>query len=337
MTTNDMRNLAPSEAMGLFLDDKRASGLSDRSIQTYSSELKAFTAWCQENGVTAVHELDGLAVKQYKKAQADEYAPSTVGNRVRTAVELLQWCVTVNAADGDIVREIEIDRPQDVRSGEVTADEAEAILQRLDRYQYASREHVTFLLLWHVGCRLGTVRGLDRDDIQVSGPALRIRHRPETDTPLKNGERAERSVALSDEVHAVVADYIDTNRVSVTDEYGREPLLTTTQGRFGLSTLRASLYALTRPCWYGDECPEGRCPDDCDAARTKRDARSCPANNSPHDVRRGRLTHYRREGVDSYAISDRCDVSKKILEEHYNEMDEDEKREQRRDEFDDID
>lgn len=59
-------------------------------------------------------------------------------------------------------------------------------------------------------------------------------------------------------------------------------------------------------------------------------------NNSPHDVRRGRLTHYRPEGVDSYAISDRCDVSKKILEEHYNEMDENEKREERRNEFEDV-
>jgi len=330
MSNTNTRELAPGEAVGLFLDNKRTSGIAHSSLQTYRSELGVFCDWCDSQGIKSIHEIDGLDMQRYKTYLSGDYARTTVGNRLRTAVELLDWCVSVNAADAETVRRIEFERPQDTRSGKVESDEAEAILERLERFRYASREHVTFLLLWRLGCRIGTLRALDRNDVQADGPAIRIRHRPETGTPLKNGNDAERIVGISQHVHDVLTDYIGVERASTTDKHGREPLLTTTQGRVAKSTVRLTLYGVTRPCWYGSDCPVDRDPDECEAAQTKADARECPENNSPHDVRRGRLTRYRRDGVDPFVISDRCDVSEDVLEEHYNEMTERERMEQRR-------
>lgn len=335
MTDSVRRDLRPTEAVQLYIEDKRSDGLTDRTVGTYKSELRAFTEWCQSEGIESVAELDGLDLKRYKTALSADYARSTVSNRLRTAKDLLQWCVSVNAAERDVVEQIEIERVNDVRTTMVEPEEAEAILNRLERFQYASKNHVTFLLLWTVGCRLGAIRALDVSDVgsgfeDVSGPALRLRHRPDSDTGLKNGEKAERYVAITADVHETVKDYVAVNRPDVTDSHGREPLLVTTQGRAALSTLRTVLYAVTRPCWYSDTCPDGRDTETCDAAQTLRDARQCPENNSPHDVRRGRLTEYRREGIEPTVISDRCDVSQQVLERHYNQMTEGEKMEQRR-------
>jgi len=44
--------------------------------------------------------------------------------------------------------------------------------------------------------------------------------------------------------------YIQYNRIDSTDEFGREPLFTTKSGRPDKSTLRDSIYCITRPCEY---------------------------------------------------------------------------------------
>jgi site-specific recombinase XerD len=302
MSDGVKRDLTPTEAVQLYIEDKRTDGLTERTIGTYQSELKAFIEWCETEGIETIGEIDGLDMKRYKTALSSDYARSTVGNRLRTAKDLLQWCVSVNAAQREVVEQIEIERVNDVRTSMVEPEEAESILNRLERFHYASKNHVTFLLLWTAGCRLGAIRALDVSDVgdgfeDVTGPALRLRHRPKSGTGLKNGESAERYVAITPEIQETVKDYVGVNRPEVTDQYGRKPLLATNQGRAALSTLRTILYAVTRPCWYSNNCPEGRDVEACEAAQTLRDARECPENNSPHDVRRGRLTEYRREGI----------------------------------------
>lgn len=70
--------------------------------------------------------------------------------------------------------------------------------------------------------------------------------------------------------------------------------------------------------------------ESCDAARTFRDAGSIPRDDNPHDVRRGRITAYRRKEIEPTVISDRYDVPQQVLEGNYNQMTEREKMEQGR-------
>jgi integrase len=185
-------------------------------------------------------------------------------------------------------------------------------------------------LLWHTGLRTGTIRALDVGDLDAERDRLRVCHRPETGTPLKNREAAERYVALSPDVSRALDDYIAEQRHSVTDDHGRRPLFTTHNGRPAKNSIRRTIYAATRPCSTGRGCPHDRDPDKCEAAKRTNDACKCPSTVSGHPVRRGAITHFLRKDVPEEAVSDRMDVSRDVLDEHYDRRTESEKAEQRR-------
>lgn len=228
-----------------------------------------------------------------------------------------------------------ISASEGVSNSTLEPDRAVEILEYLQRYEYALRKHVTLLLLWHTGARAGGVRALDlRDcDLESDAPGLQFVHRPETDTPLKKGETGERWNSITGSAVGVLRDYIDGPREDVTDEHGRSPLLTTKSGRPAISTLRDTMYGLTRPCWRGTECQPDRDPADCEAAYY---ASKCPSSRSPHDVRNGRVTAYRREDVPRRVVGDRLDASDDILDRHYDRRNAREKAEQRRDYLPDL-
>jgi hypothetical protein len=63
-------------------------------------------------------------------------------------------------------------------------------------------------------------------DFNPHEQALECVHRKETGTPLKNKGASERLIAPSSDECEVIEDYIARNREDVTDEHGREPLIT---------------------------------------------------------------------------------------------------------------
>ena len=187
-----------------------------------------------------------------------------------------------------------------------------------------SRDHALLEVLWHCGLRVGEARALDVSDFDESEQSLAVRHRPEGGTSLKNGGGGERLVALNARVYDVLADYLKQNRTNVTVE-GRDPLFSTPKGRCGTTTLRNAVYRLTQPCLTGS-CPLGRDPEQCE----QQGRSSCPETLSPHDVRRGAITHYLSNDVPEKVVGDRMDVSPDVLEKHYDQRSEDKKMEQRR-------
>lgn len=107
------------------------------------------------------------------------------------------------------------------------SDLAESILEHLSKFEYASRAHVVLALQWHTMMRRGAVRALDLQDCHSEDHCLEVRHRPETETPVKNQEDGERIVALTPHVCDLLDDWIDNQRPDVTDRYGREPVVAT--------------------------------------------------------------------------------------------------------------
>jgi integrase len=185
-------------------------------------------------------------------------------------------------------------------------------------------------LLGHTGIRLGSLVALDLDDYDPEEQRLELRHRPEADTGLKNGNEGERLVALGPYVCEVLDDWIDRQRPGVTDDNGRDPMLTTQHGRLSGTTVRETVYKATRPCYYGDDCPHNRNPDECEGADYGSYSR-CPSSVSPHSIRRGSITHHLSEDVPEKVVSDRMNVGQDVLDKHYDKRDEEVKVEQRRD------
>jgi len=106
------------------------------------------------------------------------------------------------------------------------------------------------------------------------------------------------------------------------------PLLGTGSGRPHYTTIQSQVYTLTRPCAIGKECPHDRDPDTCEAA-TYHGASKCPDSVAPHAVRRGSITAHRMADVPKDIASDRMDVSREVLEKHYDGRTKEERRRQR--------
>jgi integrase len=222
-------------------------------------------------------------------------------------------------SDGEGVRNIEFD-----------ADRLETILEYLEKYEYASCEHVVWVFHSHTGRRPGALHSLDVEDLHLDceDPYLELHHRPE-ETSLKNGKKGEDEVGLSERVAQIFKDYIQDNRTEVTTATGRRPFLTSEYGRLSKSTMRRYIYRWSRPCDIGAGCPHNRDVQTCEAAKSTDRASKCPSSRPPYALRHGYITQMLRDGAPKPFLSDRCDVSEEVIEETYDERDSSEKRELR--------
>jgi len=338
---SDLEPLAPDRAIEMYLD-ARQDELTEATLDGQTYRLDAFEQFCEEEGIDNLNDLSGRDLYAYRvwrrEGQGEDrepIEPITLRGQLATLRSLLRFAAEVDAVPEDLRTKVplpSVSGAAGVSESTLEPERARAILDYLKKYEYASKKHVIVLLLWHTGARMGGIRALDVDDCHLNedSPGVQFVHRPDTDTPLKNKEKGERWNAISQYVADVVRDYIDGPRHSVFDEHGRRSLITTRSGRASRSTVRQTMYRVTRPCWYGAECPHDRDPEECEATDNMK-ASLCPSARSPHDVRSGRVTDYRTGDVPRRIVSDRLNASDQILDRHYDRRGEREKAEQRRD------
>lgn len=329
----ELEPINPETALELYLAEKEAT-LAQATLRSHRSRLGHFVRWCDERDITNLNELTGRKLQEYKLWRRNEGDLSRVSVKTQTDTlrVFVRWLGTIDAVDPELhVKVLSPDVTPDENSRDVKleAEDAEVLLDYLGTYEYASLPHVTIALLWHTMMRRGAVHALDVDDYYPEEQYLDVRHRPDTGTPIKNGYDGERYVALSGELCLLLDDWVRDCRPNVTDEHGREPLLATQYGRAVKTTIAKYCYQYTRPCVYGDECPHDRDLDACEAVEDP-SASTCPSSISPHAVRRGSITHHLKKDVPETAVSDRANVSQRVLDQHYDRRTEREKMEQRR-------
>lgn len=331
---NSLDPIAPDAAVKFYLDQRREE-LSQQTLRSHQYRLKQFVDWCEDvKEITNMNDLSGRDLHAYRvhRREEGELRLVSLQGQLSTLRVFLGFCASIDAVPEGLRSKVmlpTVSGSEQASETNLDAACAESALEYLDRYHYASREHVIMLLLWRTGMRAGAVRALDLDDCDLESNSLHLVHRPEEDTPLKNAENGERWVALSPRIARVVEDYISGPRVDILDEFGREPLLTTSHGRASRSTVRDAVYRRTRPCDYGEPCPHDRDPAECEAVEFDA-ASKCPSSRSPHDVRSGAITAHLLEDVPVEIVSDRMDVSQSVLDRHYDRRTEREKMEQRR-------
>lgn len=309
------------EAVQQYLASRKID-VTEETLQSYRYRLEQFLRWADEVGLDDMNELTGRMCNEFKNWRVVEGGLSrvTLEQHLLTFRDFVRWCESNDAvAEGTAEKIIvpRVSRGEAARDEAISPDRAKQIIDFLARFEFASRDHIIFHILWHTGMRMGALHALDVRDWYSDDPHFRIRHRPDTGTPLKLKERGERNVSIvHEDLVTAIEDYIETQRPDVTDEYGREPLIATRYGRVQKSTIRTAVYRVTRPCYYTGECPHDREIPSCEA--TERDYfAKCPSSLSPHPIRRGSITYHLNSGVPKEHVSTRTNVSQATLEEHY--------------------
>jgi len=314
--SDDLEPIDPSTARELFLDHK-ATECSDSTVRNHRYAMKYFVIWCEREDIENLNELTGRDLHEFRlwRKKDGDLSPISLRNNMSTIRVFLQWAASIEAVPEDLYQKVMVPRVrgEDRRRDETLDSEtAQQILDHLAKYHYASLQHVIFAVLWETGMRIGAAVSLDVDDVDVEGQVIHLVHRPEQGTTLKNGKGGERPIAIRPELATLLNEYIQHTRDDVTDEYGREPLFTTPTTRRMRSSLRRVIYRVTAPCFRDEECP------DCEQDTEKK----CPEAVSPHAIRRGSITHFLREDVPIEIVGDRMNVSRDVLEEHYNKRSE---------------
>jgi site-specific recombinase XerD len=335
MTRDQLEPIEPAEAVELYFSNREPE-LSEKTLENQRYRLDAFLEWCEEAEIKDMNALTGRDLHRFRTWRAEDIKPVTLSGHLQTFRKFLEFCAAVDAVPDGMREKVHIpnvEPDEEARDEHLDPERARAILEYLEKFQYASRDHVIFTLLWHTGIRLGTLRTFDVDDFDADAQALLVRHRPESDTPLKNKSAAERSIAVGEYHCEVLTDYIQHHRHTVEDDYGRSPLITSTHGRLSSNAIREIIYQLTRPCMI-QECPHDRDEETCEAMNYN-EASKCPSSRSPHGIRRGAITEFLREGTPPEVVSERMNVTKDVLDQHYDARTEREKMEYRREYIED--
>lgn len=328
---SDLEEISPQTGVDLYLEH-RGQELSEKTIQNQRYRLNQFLEFCESEEIETMPALEYRHLHRFRMWRGKDVKPITVKATLATLRTFLEHCdLVLNCVPEGMAERVvlpEVSYEDEARDVKLNDDRADAILEYLETYHYASRDHVIIGILWHTNIRLGTLRAFDVEDFHPDEGAIDVRHRPETGTPLKNRKRAERSIAIGPWWVEVIQDYIDTNRYDVEDEHGRRPLITSQYGRLTEKAIRTAVYKRTRPCEIGG-CPHDKDPATCEW-NTHDGASGCPSSRSPHGIRRGSITSRLRDGTPQAIVSDRADVSGEVLEQHYDRRSERDRRELRR-------
>jgi integrase len=334
-TTMPTNNIAPITAKDRYLKD-RQSELTDKSLYNYNCSLKRLCEYLDQQNIRKISQITPDILQSFKEHRMEKVATITLRNDLRVVKLFIEFCESLGAITPGTHELIRIpEGANEVNTTYLTQNEAEAALDYLWKYEYASAKHVVFYTLWKCGMRLSGLRTLDLEDFDPVRPALEIRHRPETGTPLKNKDHSERDVFISEDHRQLLSDYIAQNRPDETDEYGRKPLFATVYGRRSRGTIQSIVYGVTRPCVYTNECPVEKDPDTCEH-NTHNRAYGCPESVSPHALRKGYVTAAATAGQPRDVTQERTNMSDVIMSKHYDMADHAEKAERRKDSLFDV-
>ncbi|WP_267639649.1 tyrosine-type recombinase/integrase [Haloarchaeobius amylolyticus] len=320
-TGYELEPITPREAVDLYLDTRKTE-LAASSLTAHRSRLGHFIRWCDEQDITNLNDLTPRDFTKFSIWRRDDGDLNnvTLNTQLHTLRVFIRKCEAFQAVLPRLHVYVEPTRlaPREgVRHAFIEPEIAKRIIKHYRKYEYASLDHVVLEILWATGVRTGTLRSFDLDDWNSGERRLNAQHRPETETPLKNGEDGQRPIVVSKPAAEVIDDYIKTNRNDITDKHGRKPLITTRFGRPARQTIRNIIYRATLPCVYSGECPHNRNPTTCEWNQNRHSASTCPSSRSPHGMRKAAITEARKRDIPIEAVSLQMNVSPEIIRKVY--------------------
>jgi len=208
--SDELDPIAPEAALNYYLDARRYD-LADETIRGHRYRLESFVRWLvsPDHGrgvIQNMNDVDLRVIHAYRVFKREENWPDedvcnsvTMQGQVSTLRVFFEYLEGINAVPSNFHQRIMLPKVQygeDVDERILESERARAILDHLYQWQYATPHHVAILLFWRTSCRLGDLHSLDLSDFDREEQALEFRHRPKTNTTLKNSTRGERDVSL---------------------------------------------------------------------------------------------------------------------------------------------
>jgi len=338
--SQELEPIGPAEAKEMYLEQRKQE-VSESTIQAHHYRLKQFIRWCEQvEEITNLNEITGRDLQRYNlwRREDDDLDNVTMVTQLSTLRVFIRWCENIDAVASGTHEKIllpSLSKNEDRRTTMLDAEAASQLIEYLRQFDFSTRTHALVELLWHTGMRIGAAQGLDVKDYDPKEQYVELHHGSNSGTRLKNKGEGERYVALSQSVCNALDAYLKYKRDNAADEYDRNPLFTSQHGRPAKSSLRDSIYRVTRPCQYTGDWLHDREMDSCESMEPNK-ASTCPSSMSPHAIRRGAITKHLSNDVPEKVVSDRTNVSLDVLEKHYDRRGEQKKAEQRRDYLDDV-
>lgn len=333
----ELYEVEPETAVKRYLSD-REDEVSASTLRSHRARLKHFLRWCGEQELKNLNNLSGRDLQDFRYWRKEDGNLNNVSmhTQMTTFRVFINWCEDYQAVIPGLnekIRVPKLDRDEDVSDREMEPERALNILDYLGEFHYASRDHAMFRVLFRTGVRIGGLRALDMDDFHSQDQYIEVEHRPETGTPLKNGEKGGRPIYMNGMTVQVLKDYIEHNRIEGVDSHGRKPLFTTHHGRLSANTIRQRFYRLSHPCFYTGKCPHDENPDDCEYKQNVDYSSQCPSAEPPHSARKASITYWRQRDTPAQQVGERANVNQDIIEKHYDKRSKKDKMNQRKDFF----
>ncbi len=158
--SDDLEPIGPEQAVEMYIEGRRDE-LSDQTLPSHVYRLEAFTQWCAEEGIDNLNEITGRDLYAYRVwrregngEDREEVTTITLRGQLATLRAFLRLCADIDAVPEDLFSKVPlptVSASEGVSDTTLEPDRAVEILDYLQRYEYASRKHVTLLLLWHTG------------------------------------------------------------------------------------------------------------------------------------------------------------------------------------------
>jgi len=177
--------ITPIAALELYLDDKQATSAAS-TVRSHRSRLGHVIDWCHEQGIENLNELTARKAHEYRvwrRTERGDPNDVTMKTQMDTFRVFIRFCESIDAVVEGLSEKIispDLDNHQNERTDMLDPDVGDEILDHLEKYRYASREHVVMLLIWRGLLRTGGIRAPDTGDVELNTetPNIKIRHRP---------------------------------------------------------------------------------------------------------------------------------------------------------------
>lgn len=231
--------MSMDEALDKHIKMCEAEDYADATLYAHKSRLGMFLDWLDvETSVAETTDINRRHLQDYfihRKTEVNKVTLKSDMDTIRVFMRHLEDYDAVYSGLQQYVTSPSLQGDEGQRSDHLSIERGEAIQANLRQYHWASVQHVLFELLWNTGMRIGAAHSPDEDDFLEEKKALKLRHRPDTGTTLKNGKRGQRTVAIADVVCEAISDYlVNPERPDdPVDGEGRKPLLASSHGGGG--------------------------------------------------------------------------------------------------------